>query len=325
MKYKKVILGIAALSGLFFSNLQGNSVHADNVEGLTGTWSGVKNNLDILSSLDGDILFGYRNGCEYGKFTHTAIVYRGSHVVDSKHWDGPIVESTSGHGSNSVLLTSLQSNFYNYDAASLTYFKNSSYKFNGTTVANNAAHAYRGDYNVYSAYSANGEWYCSKLVSRAVSDYNGYKVGWTAHALVTFILPEDVWYDSALGQRSYSVSTKYDGNSIWNKASSTTLSLASDGAVTNNSVVNNVSDVKETKYKGFKVYSNHFDIEAKKLVDERIKEEQEAGKISADNTIVLSDAKPGLDDYLRKLLKEGATKEDIKAKWHLSDTELEKL
>jgi hypothetical protein len=49
-----------------------------------------------------------------------------------------------------------------------------------------------------------------------------------------------------------------------------------------------------------------------KQIDTRIKEEQDAGKVSSDDTIVLPDAKPGLEDYLKKLLKDGVlTRKEI--------------
>jgi hypothetical protein len=63
-----------------------------------------------------------------------------------------------------------------------------------------------------------------------------------------------------------------------------------------------------------------------KQIDTRIKEEQDAGKVSSDDTIVLPDAKPGLEDYLKKLLKDGVlTRKEIQSKWNLSDSEASNL
>lgn len=323
MRYKKSLLSIALMSGLFLSNWQGINVHADNVEGFTGKWSGKPNKLDISKSLAGDILFGYKNGCAYGKFTHTALAYRGSTKNNGK-WDGTTIESTAGHGKNSVLTNGKQSSFKKYDAASLTYFSKSGYKFSGTKVSD-IAKKYKGPYNIFGLYSNNGDWYCSKLVSRAVYDYNGYKLGASVHTLVTPIFPADVWYDSALGQRTHSVSSKYDGRSVWKKPKS--LSLASVKGNTNISEGTIVSEAKERDYKGFKIYSNNFDEKSKKMVDLRIEEEKKAGKVGEgdNNTIVLSDAKPGLEDYLRELLEKGATKEELKKHWDLSDEEVNNL
>ncbi|GIN84436.1 hypothetical protein J6TS2_08220 [Heyndrickxia sporothermodurans] len=319
MKISKYLLGCLSTTfafGAILINVHINPVKADSSEGFTGKWSGKKNSLNIGLTLTGDILFGYQNGCAYGKFSHTAIVAEGSkYKTKTKTWDGPIVESTSGYGKKSVRTNNKQSKFLKYDAASLTYFSKSKYKFSGSSVVKNAKKR-QGPYSVLSSYKANDKWYCSKLVSRAVYDYNGYKLGKSYAG--KFMTPSSVWYDSALKQRDKAVSSKYDGRSVWKKSKSTSLA----------SVNITESEASMVNYKGYKIYTNNFSATVKKEVDNRINEEKKNKKSigSKANSIVLSDAKPGLMDYLKDLLNKGKiTKEEIKKEWNLSNEEIAKL
>lgn len=317
MKLGKSIIGTILASGMLALTAFSvpNNAHATDANSFfTGTWSKEPNNIDLSPSITGDMLFGYDNGCNYGAFTHTALVSQGS-TYSNGAWDGPIVESTDTGTSNSVLKTGKQSKFRNYDAASLTYFSKSGYSFSGSSVVANANN-YSGPYSWTASYSSNTSWYCSKLVSRAVYDYNHYNLGFVVFG--SFIRPADVWYDSALGQRSKSTSSAYDGGSVWSTAGA---SMVASSSVATPSMVE-----KETTYKGYKVFSNHFNQEAKNMVDRRLNEEKAAGKnrirINGDSAIVLPDAKPGLMKYLSSLYHSGVSKADIQKKWNLTNDEM---
>jgi hypothetical protein len=320
MKLKKSVLGITLALGMLIAALSFSpSAHADSsTDGnsfWTGTWSKHYNHLDLAPSLQGDILFGYDNGCNYGAFSHTALVAQGSSYSNGA-WDGPIVESTDRGSSNSVITTGKQSDFQAYDAASLTFFNKKGYKFSGSSVVKNALN-HSGPYSWLASYTSNDKWYCSKLVSRAVHDYNGYNLGFVVNG--SLITPAAVWYDSALGQRSKSVSSAYDGGSVW-AASKTEIS----------SIAGSASSTKspEISYKGVEVAAIHFNAEDKKLIDARLNEEKAAGKNddqNTDNTIVLPDAKPGLMEYLSSLYHSGVSKEEIQKKWNVSDDEMAQI
>lgn len=324
MKIINAVAGTVLALGLLSSPIAiPNPAHAstDTNNFFTGTWSGHPNNIDLSPSLTGDMLFGYDNGCNYGEFTHTALVAQGSSYSNGL-WDGPTIESTNTGTSNSVIKSGKQSNFKKYDAASLTFFSKSGYSFSGSAVVAKA-NTYSGPYNWMASYTSNTSWYCSKLVSRAVYDDNKYNLGFVVWG--SFISPADVWYDSALKQRSKSLSSAYDGGSVWAKptADAVTAMASSTSMAPSSQVQPTVS------YMGTEVVTNNLNADAKNIVASRLNAEKFQGKnvnqTNVDNAIVLSDAKPGLMKYLSSLYHKGVSKKDIQKKWDLTADELAKI
>jgi hypothetical protein len=288
-----------------------NTAQAGDTSSTAGAWSGYQNGIDLSPSLKGDTLYGYNNGCMYADFSHTALVSEGSYWTGSK-WDGKIIESTNSgtaSGANSVYLNHWQSHFLNYDAAALGYFYKSGTTFNATNIVNTASR-YTGSYSVTSSFTDNTQWYCSKLVSRSVYDNNGYHLGF--YVWGSFITPGDVYYDNAVYVRNASVSYGYDGNGAYAKPSIAATSLVADSSAANT-----------LSYKGVTVHAKSLDKETTKAIDERLAAEKKAGKASTAMEITVPTAKPGLTKHAQKLVQDGkATKDQVKAAWGLSDSDL---
>lgn len=286
-----------------------------------GTWSGYQNSLNIAPSLTGDSLFGYNNGCAYGDFSHVGLCYEGSYYSNGK-WDGRCLEATNvdtPSGSNCVYNNHWQSHFLNYDAASLDYFAKSGYTFNGNSIVQKA-NSYAGAYDWMSSFSDNSKWYCSKLVSRAVNDVNGYNLGFLFWG--SFISPGDIWWDSAVWERTYSVSAGYNGGSVYAKTSSPALAMSSTPQTM--TTLSSTSSPTTMTYNGATVQStNTLDKETQKVAEDRINAEKAAGKAPNSMNIVAANTKPGLNNYLKELISSGkATKEQVKAKWNVTDAAL---
>ncbi|MGZ4165010.1 MAG: hypothetical protein ACXVPK_13340 [Tumebacillaceae bacterium] len=309
-KTTKVLLTVAAT--LTLSTMGSFSVaHAGDTSSTAGVWSGYPNTLNLAPSLKGDFLFGYNNGCMYSVFSHTALASQASYVA-SGGWDGLIIESTNSgtpSGANSVYTNHWQSHFHNYDAASLGYFSKSGYSYSADNVVNTASH-YTGSYSVTSSFSDNSKWYCSKLVSRATYDNNGYNLGFVFWG--SFIAPGDIWYDSAVYVRSNAISSHYDGGSVFAASGAAPLATAAVDP-----------SVSTFDYHGVKVQGKSLDKETMRVADTRIAAEKAAGKSGASLELSAPDAKPGLKAYVKDLIKQGkATKEQVKAKWGLTDADL---